>query len=1042
MKKLLLILLLPVLIGTGQLLAQVTPATQGVDCGGIATITVAVNGARYYATTTGGLVISDNGVDKALLVTTQGSLTVRAASGSGEVLISLASNPDVVVGRAAVTINDLPVGDISGTNVSNGLSCIPSNGTATYSIPTIPGANYIWRITNGGSHTRIIGAANTNTVTVESINEGNSSITVYVYNDCTAELCKSIPKSIQIKKTFTLAPDETFGGPACMDASVLGEDNILVYSVKPYLGLYNTRNDYAWTLSAGLEELYRSADGSSISIRVNNPDVDQQVSIVVGAACNGQSNTLTKILKAPAPAPTFASESFCVSDVSGTQATFAVTNNPDGKFSYNWILPANWTIVSSNGPDKTQVTIQFNNTGPGNITVAASHDGCGTKFSTFGVNRYPAVASPISGTTCVAFGATAPLTYSVQGGGSNTYKWEVIPASAAWAVTTGNGASIDIIPAFGNIPASGQVEVRATIEGNCGTAPVVSSLMVSVGPGKPAAITGTACVPFGTGSLTYSIAPVLRATGYKWTIPPSWSVTGGTDGTSVSVNTNNTNGQLKVAALGCSVAATSAETTLDVTMGPPLPGNITGLECVAYGTTGMTYSIGAVANATGYEWQVPSGWTNSISTDGLTITITGTNNTSGDVRVRALGCSSGAHSAFKALTVNVGPPQPGLITGPTCITPSGGNLVYSVTPVANANGYTWNFPSGWLVQGSDNSASINVIPSGNGGEVGVVALGCNAGTNSAKRAVTVTPAPAQPGVITYDVFDGNPTSVNTCIGKGAVQSVTFSIPAQVPGAQNYTWTFPAAWNAAPIITTGLTATVSTDATSGGEISVVANGSATGCNSQARTLQAVRGGLEFCVDVFTIPGFKGYAVMEETITNGTPPYTYAWYVGTLTGTPVGTESAYFASASSLGTKTVFVVIHEDGGCTTTLEIPGTVTPAQDICTPGGIMPLAATARISTGANSSAAKQIVSSESVSGSSLKLFPNPSADDINIVLPENAGRASVNIYNAAGTLTKALSSVEKETKVDIRDYPNGTYIVLVRTASGILHDKFIVKH
>jgi hypothetical protein len=825
-----------------------------------------------------------------------------------------------------------------------------------------------------------------------------------------------------------------------MDASVLGEDNILVYSVKPYLGLYDTRNDYAWTLTAGLEELYRSADGSSISVRVNNPDVDQQVSIVVGAACNGQSNTLTKILKAPAPAPTFTSESFCVSDVSGTQATFAVTNNPDGKFSYNWILPSNWTIVSSNGMDSTQVTIQFNNTGPGNITVAASHDGCGTKFSTFGVNRYPAVASPISGATCVAFGATAPLTYSVQGGGSNTYKWEVIPASAAWTVTAGNGAAIDIIPAFGNIPASGQVEVRATIEGNCGTAAVVSSLMVSVGPDKPAAITGTACVPFGTGSITYSVVPVAHASGYKWTIQASWSVSGGTDGTSVSVNTNNTNGQLKVAALGCSVATTSAETTLDVTVGPTLPGNITGPECVAYGTTGMTYSIGSVANATGYEWQVPPGWMNSISADKLTITIFATNNTSGDVRVRALGCSSAANSAFKVLTVNIGPPQPGVITGPACITSSGGNLVYSVTPVTNANGYAWDFPPGWVIQGAGNSASINVIPSNTGGEVGVIALGCNTNANSARKAATVTVAPTQPGVISYDVFDGNPSSVNTCIGKGAVQNVTFSIPGQVPGAQNYTWTFPAAWNVAPVTTSGLTANVSTDAATGGEISVVANGSVTGCNSPARTLQVARGGLEFCVDVFTIPNFKGYAIMEGTVTNGTP-VSYAWYIGSVTGTPASTESALFGPSSTIGTRTVIVVIVDDGGCTTTLEIPGTVTPTQDICTAGGVMPLSASARISTSANN-AAKQIVSSESVSGSSLKLFPNPSADDINIVLPENAGRASVNIYNAAGTLTKTLSSIEKETKLDIRDYPDGTYIVLVRTASGILHDKFIVKH
>src|SRR5690242_11924605 len=120
MKKLLLTyLLVPLLLCAGQLAAQVAaPATQGVNCGGTATINVNVNGALYYATTTGGLVIQDSGGDKALVVTTQSTLTVRAASGGGQIVISLASNPNVEVGRATVSINALQLGSISGTNLS------------------------------------------------------------------------------------------------------------------------------------------------------------------------------------------------------------------------------------------------------------------------------------------------------------------------------------------------------------------------------------------------------------------------------------------------------------------------------------------------------------------------------------------------------------------------------------------------------------------------------------------------------------------------------------------------------------------------------------------------------------------------------------------------------------------------------------------------------------------------------------------------------------------------------------------------------------
>lgn len=1032
MKKLLLFFLLPVLLCTGKLAAQtVSPATQGVNCGGTATITVNVGGALYYATTTGGLVIQDGGADKALVVTTNGTLTVRAASGGGQVVISLASNPNVEVARATVTINALQLGQISGTNLTNGLSCIASNGSGTYSIPAISGATYVWRITAGGQHTRIISSSG-NTVTVESLNEGNSALTAYVFNDCTGDLCAADSRTIKIKKTFSLAANEVLGGPACMDASVLGEDNILVYSVKPYLGLYDTHADYQWTLTAGLQELYRSADGSTISLRVNDPSVDQQVSIVIGAACNGSSNSLTKVLKAPAPAPTFASESFCVSDVVGSQATFAVTNNPEGKYSYQWVLPANWTIVSQNGPDRTQVTVQFDNSSTGNITVAASNAGCGTKFASFNVNRYPAVAPTISGATCVKFGDVQPITYSVQGG-NNTYTWDVQPAGTGWIVTTGNGPAIDIIPAYGNIPANGKVTVRATIQGNCGTAPVTSSLDVEIGPAQPGVISGLTCVPNGTGSVTYSVAEVARNKGYQWTIPGTWSVTGGTSGSSVTVNPNNTDGTIKVLALGCSSTTNSAETTLAVQMGPAMPGTISGPNCVKFGTTGMQYSIAQVAKATSYQWEVPAGWTKTVAPDGLSMTVTATNNNSGDVRVRAIGCESST-SEYRTLAVSIGPPQPAAIAGVTCIN-AAGNQIYSINPLPTDPNitYSWAAP-GWTIVSGAGTPSITVTPGTGNTTISVTALGCNVAANSDARTLAVSVAPAQPGPVTY--YIGDDTN-NTCLGNGANQVVHLSVPA-VSGATSYTWTVNP-WNSGSSNTTTPTLAAVTDATSDATVSVIANGAVAGCNSVARTLELNRSGLQFCINVDPLSStYKYYTVDPAEILNGTAEY-YAWFIGDV---PIidGPEENACPARNTAGT--VKVQITDGTGCVTTLSITTNHPVGYQECnyTPltGGRMASSSSAA----APNSPADDETAGLSEDTNKLQLFPNPVKDELKIKMPSEAKQGSLAIYSIQGKEMGSMSKIDRKMNVNVSNYPDGNYFVIISTPTASFYGKFVVKH
>ena len=938
----------------------------------------------------------------------------------------------------AQTTPETPAAD-TGINTSiavtpgpiSGNTCIASTGTQTYSVPAMLGVRYLWQIVQGGEHTRILSGQNTNRVTVQSINEGTSVLRVYAYIGLIGGECTDPFREVEIHKIFAVASADALTGPTCMDASMLGEGAVIMYGVKPYLGSYNSGAGYAWTISSGLQELYRSADGSAIFLKVTNTSVDQQVSVKIGSVCNGNNNVFTKTLKALAPAPTFESGAFCISDAPGAEATFSVTNNPQGIFGYQWILPDNWSVVAANGPDSTQVTVQFNDSGRGNIIVRSSRAGCGDRFTSFGVNRYPEVASPIIGPECVAFGNTTPLTYRIQGG-ANTYTWDVSPASAGWTVLSGNGPSIVIVPAFGDIPATGEVEVRATIEGDCGAAPVTSVLKVKTGPDKPAAINGLACVPYGTSSITYTIAAVPRATGYQWQIPATWSVSGAANGTSITVNANNTNGILKVTALGCSSASASNETELPVRIGPAPPAAVLGPACVAYDATGMRYSINPVADAIGYQWDVPVGWSYAASPDQQSITITATNNVAGTIRVKALGCNESANSGFRNLQVSVGPPQPGAINGLRCIATPGSVVTYSVAPVANAVGYTWSFPSGWTVQGGSNATSISVISSSTSGTIIVRARGCDAATESVASEISVVVAPAQPGAIRYYV-DGAVN--NTCISKDATHTITFSIDP-VAGADSYTWTFPSAWGVNPINTAALSVTATTDMTSGGTVSVTAN-HASGCNSTARTQQLIRSGLDFCVDVTApIPRYKAYYVDPGNISNGTASY-YQWFVGS-SGTPVSEGADAYAYLARETVTDIRVIITDSNGCETAFSIPDNIPVNTSACNYTNLT-LQQTG-VTTARTAGSEKNGLQRGEAGG--LKLFPNPASDVITITLPENVYQGNIMIYNATGNQMEAKSGVKKDMVVDISHYSDGMYYIAVSSSSGMFYDKFIVKH
>lgn len=1014
MRKILsLLTVLLLLLCTEQLLAQITatPKTQTVNCAGTATINVNSGGQTYLVTVNGGLVIYDNGQEKSLLATNQTSFQVRTASGAGKVYVSLANNPAI---RDSVTVNTSPIT----LSTISGSSCIASDGTATYSVTAQPGVSYLWRVGEGSQYTTILSGGNTNQVTVKSTGTGNSLLRVYAFNDCTGELCAAPQQTFWIRKTFAVSAQD-FAGAECLDTSVLGNDSVIVFLIKPYLGLYSL-NDYVWQYSSGLQRIYQSSDGSAISFKVLNASADQTISVTVGKTCN-PGNVLTKVLKAAPPVPVLSQTDYCF-PTNQTSATFTI--DPayhKAGFVYNWLIPVNWAKVDST---ETSITVSMD-ANAGNVTVIAKNGLCGNTPKTFTVNR-SINGAVVTGPACLAAGAVTAVNYTISPLNNNSYTWTLPQGWTFQDQNNKSGSSVWVIPDGvhgGNVTAVTQ---------GCGGASSIPAYAVTIGPATPGSITGSACVAYNS-TVTYSIAVVPNATSYEWVVPSGWGTPAVTNnGTTVSITVNSgvtLGGIVKVRALGCGTTV-SAYRELTVAVGPPTPSAITGPTCVAQNADGVIYTVPATPNATGgYEWQTPLGWIYTTSADGRTITVNSGITTGGTVRVRAKGCGT-IVSAFSDLPVTVGPGTPANFTvAPVCVAPGSTGVVYTIPALTGATSYDWSVPNGWAFTGNGSTSITVTSPITAGGTVRVRGVGCSNITGP-YRSVDVTVAPAQPGAITYYV-DGNTSTL--CIGKGGNHSVTLSVPA-VSGASTYNWTLPAGWSGLAT-TTGPSNTVTTNADGGGAVTVAAV-TASGCVGAAQSITLQRSGLTFCVTEVDL-GDDFYQYIVTGLPGASTDYIYKWYLddGTvLFGPPINTTTAYrqiFLDVSGgITTFLVDIAPKSNPNCFTTLRL--TVTNGGN-CT--GTTTLARTA---TQSSSRAASETGKSGNLE---LSLYPNPASQEIQINVPGKTEGVVGNIYSENGTLVKTLK-VAAESTVDVSTFTNGTYFVQFRSASGVTWKKFIVQH
>lgn len=561
----------------------------------------------------------------------------------------------------------------------------------------------------------------------------------------------------------------------------------------------------------------------------------------------------------------------------GNNASFTTSTLVNGdrvtvELTSNAVCASPATIISN------EITISVNPLLTPSVTIVAS-------------------ANNICPGTSVTFTATP-----TNGGSSPVYQWKLNGSNVGTNSTTYTSTTL---------ANNDQVSVVMTSNALCATPATVTGNIITMivrppVPATPGIISGTTPVCPTIQGLIYSIVAVANATTYNWTVPAGWSVTAGAGTTTITVTsgTAGQNGNITVTATNsCGTSGASSKSVV-VSPGAPLtPGDITGTQAVCPGVTGIIYSIAAVANATTYNWVVPTGWSITAGNGTTSITVTsGATGQNGVISVTAQNSCGTSSPKTLNVTVNPGaPPQPGPITGTSSTCPKV-NYTYSIAAVGGAIGYTWTVPAGWVIvsgQGTTSIVATSGAP-GNNGNITVTANSqfCGSSTPST-LAVTVNPGtPATPGPIT------GPSEVCRTTVHNEIYSIT-----PVANATSYLWSFPTGWTPVSGQTTNTITVSVTGAAVSGTITVAAINS---CGTSATSLFNVivnsgvpttpaspTGPISICPVstglVYTVP-----AIINATSYTWTVPAGWTITSGAGTNTIIVT-----AGISTTGTKTISV-----------------------------------------------------------------------------------------------------------------------------------------
>lgn len=508
--------------------------------------------------------------------------------------------------------------------------------------------------------------------------------------------------------------------------------------------------------------------------------------------------------------------------------------------------------------------------------------------------------------------------------------------TAAWAS--------GIITISGTPSVSGTFNYTIPLVDGCGNATATGTIIVENPVAAAGVVSGAASVCQGQNGVGYSVAAIANATSYTWIVPSGASIITGANTNSITVNYSNSAISGDITIFGTNQCGNGTVSTFPISVNP-LPdnaGNISGSPIVCQGQNNVMYSVATIANATNYNWTVPSGASITSGAGTNTIYVSyGITAVSGDITVIGTNsCGNGIISENYPIFVNI---TPSITTnyatticsdGMAMIVPAngGGNTIPTGTT------YSWGLPS--VSGGVTGATALNNQPSfsqvlSNPTNVQQTASynvtastnGCSASTFSVL--VYINPKP------TIAILSGTSTQ-SICSGNNMVP-ITFYNPNGVAGTIDYNWTRNTIAGITGMSTSGTGATISGSLSNTTNlpqtiIFTVTATSGDNCISNPFTVSVVVNP----VPTVTITNNTQNICSESSITviginpsNAVSGTTYSWTSNNVnvTGIPNGTGttiSGSLTNLTSINQSITFTISATANGCTITPVGTATIT----------------------------------------------------------------------------------------------------------------------
>ena len=655
----------------------------------------------------------------------------------------------------------------------NGLSelCAVAGTEVSFTCSNVAGATgYQWTLPTGLTY--VSGQGTSALTVIPEVEFSTGDLTVNSTNSCGTSVASA---SLNLTSSLPVLVGSVSG------LTVLCGVVSTSYSIAPVVNA----NSYLWTVPSGVN-ITAGQGTSAITVSISSSSILGNITVQAISNCASSAIVSKSVASRPVgPISITGPVSLC----GATTAHYTTTSL--GATSYVWSLPPGLTLSSGGSTSAINVNVAVNYIA-GNISVNSTNAcGIATGVSMAVYGKIPAMPVAITGVTnpCAAIAAGTNITYSIVAiAGAVSYNWTV-PAVGA-TILSGQGTT-SISVAYSGAYTTGFVTAQSI--GVCGNSAVKAIPVTKVIPVAPSAIAGptNVCTYSNSGlPATYSIVAVANASGYNWAVPANATIVSGQGTTSITVTFDPayTTGSITVQSLA--VCGSSVPKALGVAKTvPAAPLAIAGPTNVCtYSNSGLpaTYSIGAVTNATSYNWAVPANATivSGQGTTSITVTYTPAY-ISGSISVQSVAVCG--NSVAKTLSVvKTIPAAPLAITGPTNVctySNSGLPATYTVAAVVNATSYNWAVPANATIvsgQGS-NSITVTYTPAYVSGSISVQSVAV-CGNSVAKTLSVVKTIPAAPLTISG--------ATNVCAAASSGTPVTYTASA-VAGIDSLHWVVPA-----------------------------------------------------------------------------------------------------------------------------------------------------------------------------------------------------------------------------------------------------------